>query len=221
MSTVHHEYCRLGGQIVLHISIVLRKVPDLSPRILPRRLPRKVKECAAEPYPPPGITKATLSHIAICMRTLRQCTPWSLFLTKLWLKQSHSHERDTSPNQRSNIIVLRPPRSRPLLAPRETVDTLLGHTQYLASGDKYVQHSNIYSGHDEIETVIRHTNLSELVYRSLQCLVNKDKQSYKGLTNKQTIEEGPNLSDVAPVSFKPGHYEVSSHSTYCILLATD
>lgn len=208
MSTIHHEYRRLGGPVVLHISVVLRKVPDLCPRILPRRLPRKVKECAAEPHPPLGITKATLSYIIIYMRTLGQCTPWSLFLTNLWLKHPHSHEQDTRPNQRSNIIVLRPPRSHPLLAPRETADTLLGRTQYLASGDKYVQQSNLYTGHDEIGSVRRHTDLSELVYRSLHCLVNTDKKQYQGLTNKQTIEEGLSMSDVAPASFKPGHYEV-------------
>lgn len=207
--------------MVLHISIVLRKVPDLSPRILPRRLPRKVKECAAEPHPPSGITRATLSHVAVYMKTIRQYTPWSLFLTNLWLKQPHSHEQDTSANQRSNVIILRPPRSRPLLASCEAADTLLGHSHYLASGDEYVQRANIYSAHDDIGSVRRHTSLSELVDRSLQCLVNTDKQQYKGLINKQTIEEGPSLSDVAPASFKPGHYEVSSRSNYCICLVTD
>jgi hypothetical protein len=220
MSTIHHEYRRLGRPVVLHISVVLRKVPALSPQMLPRRLPRKVKECAAEPHPPPGIDRATLSHIAIYMRTIGQCTPWGLFLTKLWLKQPYSHEQDIRLNHKSKMIVLGPPRSRSLLAPLETAETLLGHTQYLASGDKYVQQSNISSGHDEVESV-RRQNLSELVDLLFQCLVNTDKQQYKSLINKQTIEERPSLSDVAPACFKPGHYEVISPSTYWICLVTD
>ena len=180
-----------------------------------------MKECAAEPHPPPGIDRATLSHIAIYMRTIGQCTPWGLFLTKLWLKQPYSHEQeDIRPDQKSNIIVLCPPRSRPVLAPRETADTLLGYTQYLASVDKCVQQSNLYTGLDEIESVRRH-NLSELVDRSVQCLVNTDKQQHKNLIDKQTIKEGPILSDVAPACFKPGHYEVISRSTNCICLVAD
>lgn len=223
MSMMHHQYLHLDGPVVLHISIVLRKVPDISTRILPRRLPRKVNECSAEPHSPPGIDRATLSHITIYMRTLGQCTPWNLFLAKLWLKHPHNDERDirTSPN--SNIVTLCSPRS--LLkppAPRKTEDTFIEHTEWLASGNNHVRQSNNSPEHEDNQLVKHCTNLNKMIECSFMCLMNGNKQC-KSLLNKWTIEEGPSLSDVAPTFFKPGHYEVTSRVIYYVLrwLITD
>lgn len=218
MSTIHHEYRSLGDSVALHVSVVLNKVPDLSPQILPKRLPRRVRECAAEPRPPPEIDRATLSHIAIYMKTLGQCTPWSLFLTNLWLRQPHdkpflddSQKVHNSPNQKSNIITLCPHRTIfPFLASRETAYTSHGHPQNPVPGGNYVQNTDNFLKHNESKSVKQCPDLNEMVDCSLWWLVNGYSQQPKGLVDKSTIEEGPTLSDVAPTFFKPGHYEVTS-----------
>uniref|UniRef100_A0A093VUG5 Uncharacterized protein n=1 Tax=Talaromyces marneffei PM1 TaxID=1077442 RepID=A0A093VUG5_TALMA len=167
VSAIHHEYCSLIDSVALHVSAVLRKVPDLSPPILPRRLPRRVKECVAEPHAPLGADRATLSHITIYMKTL-------------------------------------------------------GNTQYPTPGVKCIQHSNCLSKHETRKSGIKYTDLNEMVDCSLQYLVNGYSQQYKGLVNKPTTKEGPSLSDVAPASFKPGHYEKSSiHEDSDTILPSD
>jgi hypothetical protein len=152
------------------------------------------------------------------MKTLGQCTPWSLFLTNLWLRQPHdkpflddSQKDHESSNQKSNIITLRPPRTIfPIPASRETAYIFHGHRQNPISGGNYVQHTDNVLKHDESKLVKQYTDLSEMVDRSLWWLVNGNSQQHKDLVNKSTIEEGPTLSDVAPTFFKPGHYEVTS-----------
>ncbi|KAL3710015.1 hypothetical protein TMatcc_003807 [Talaromyces marneffei ATCC 18224] len=152
VETVKSSLIKQINDIALHVSAVLRKVPDLSPPILSRRLPRRVKECVAEPHAPLGADRATLSHITIYMKTL-------------------------------------------------------GNTQYPTPGVKCIQHSNCLSKHETRKSGIKYTDLNEMVDCSLQYLVNGYSQQYKGLVNKPTTKEGPSLSDVAPASFKPGHYE--------------
>lgn len=206
-----HEYGCLGGTVVLHTSAVLRKVANISPQMLSKRLPRKVNECAAEPHPPSGIDKATLSHITVYMRTVAQCTPWNLFLAKLWLKDPHNHQQDTRNRTKSNIVTLCGSHSSFKLPPRKSADTFIEQTECLASRDNYVRQPNYIPEHEDNESVKHCINLSQMVECSLRCLVQGNKQG-KRLLNRRTIEEGPSLLDLAPTFFKPGHYEVTSRT---------
>ncbi|EED23757.1 hypothetical protein TSTA_071540 [Talaromyces stipitatus ATCC 10500] len=215
VSRIYHEYRCLTNSVALNVSLVLIKIPDLSPQILPKRLPRRAKQCVAEPHPPPGIDRATLSRITISMKGVGQCAPWNFFLTKPSLRLSHHnpftgnhHVQDNIPSQQAHVSTLSSSlRKYPPLAPRQTTDSDRRHTQSVLSDDKSVQHSRNVLSYREIGSLQQDINFHEMVRCSIRSLVNGNSQQYKSLVTRSAIEDGPSLSDIAPLLFKPGHYE--------------
>jgi hypothetical protein len=223
ISRISHDYHGSADTITLHVSLILCEEPNRLPRSLPGRLPRRVRGCAVDPHPPPGIDRATLSHIEIHMKNPRLCTPWGVFLTRLWLKDlpnaqilESSDEEDTDFRKNRYIVSLRP-RHPSSLSSSLSSPMSCGNSDVPIedSRDLKTQHRILHQSSNECSRdggsglSEKSRNLNELLSFSIFSLVSKPSRPPNNGVDKTTFDEGPRLSKIAPVLFRPGYYEVN------------
>lgn len=203
--------------ITLHISIILREALDQLPQSQPRRLPCRVRGCVVDPHPPSGIARAALSNVTIHMKSPRYCTPWNLFLTRLWLRDILNtplleHDEDnTNLKEDTYIVSLRPFRpSSSLPVPYRNSKAIIEHTEYPVAQKQYLQTSNSFTG-----DIIRLSpepchDTKELLSYAIQSFFSGASWPHKGEIDKTILDNGSKISEITPVLFKSGYYEVSS-----------
>lgn len=215
ISRSSHKYHSTADRVTIHASLILCDEPNQSPQILPGRVPRKVRGCAVDPHPPAGIARATLSHIVIHLKSPRNCTPWSLCLTRLWLKDLSSlpllTNSDEEEKKNTHVVSLRP--LDPSLLSPKSYHTSNTHTEdnrgYKQEDREFNKPFESSPRARESGRVDKSRSLNELLNCAILSLVSKPTRSTNDGVVKAALDNGPRLSEIAPILFRPSYYEVN------------
>lgn len=169
-----------------------------------------------DPSPPPEITVGTLSDITIHLKSPVSCSPWNMCLTKMWLQDfppnfstdegtvssSYSTENHRTISLRPHQIL--PPRSFHIQNPfGQNSGSENKNTQSMRSSEK------CFNGNfDEItENTCGFFSLLDYSIRSL--ILRQPGRCTEGLSESKSANSF-SLSEVAPLAFRPGYFDVSS-----------